>query len=120
MALVSAASFNMGDPWSEGDPDEQPVHAVYLGPYSIDTYEVANQHCAAALNFAYAQGGLITIISGMVYQAGSGTSFPYCDTTIASPYSGITWSGGTFGVVAGREDHPMVQVSWYGSVAYAN
>ena len=120
MLLVSGGSFEMGDPWSEGGSDELPVHTVYLSPYYIDKYEVTNDHYAAALNWAYAQGGLITVTGGVVYQAGSGTSYPYCNTYSASSYSRIHWDGGTFTVTAGKEDHPVLELSWYGAVAYCN
>jgi formylglycine-generating enzyme required for sulfatase activity len=122
MVLIPAGEFQMGDTFTEGYADERPVHAVYVSPFYMDRYEVTNAQYAAGLNWAWAQGGLITVSSGVVYQYGSGTSFPYCDTDEASPYhfSRITWDGSTFGVVAGKEDHPMVMVSWYGSVAYCN
>ncbi|MFH0981740.1 MAG: SUMF1/EgtB/PvdO family nonheme iron enzyme [Planctomycetota bacterium] len=120
MVLVPAGEFQMGDTFSEGNPREFPVHAVYVDAFYMDTYEVTNQQYAAGLNWAWAQGGLIEVSSGVVYQAGSGTSYPYCDTINSSSYSPITWNGSTFGVVSGKENHPMVQVSWYGAVAYAN
>ncbi len=124
---VPSGSFQMGDPWNEGWSDEWPVHTVYLSPYYIDTYEVTNQQYAAGLNWAKDQGNLITVESGVVYKCNSGTSYPYCSTTSAptgdphyGEYSRITWNGNTFGVVTGKEYHPMVLVSWYGSVAYCN
>lgn len=120
MVYVPAGEFEMGDPWSEGDDDERPVHTVYLSPYYIDAYEVTNQQYADALNWAYAQGGLITVINNAVYQYGSGTSYPYCDTTESSTYSRITWDGSIFGAVSGKEDHAMVRVNWYGAVAFCN
>jgi formylglycine-generating enzyme required for sulfatase activity len=120
MVFVAGGSFEMGDPWSEGDADERPVHTVQLSSYYIDTYEVTNQQYADGLNWAWAQGGLITVTSGVVYKYGSGTSYPYCNTTTSSSYSRITWNGSTFGVVAGKESHPMVMVSWYGAAAYCN
>ena len=120
MVLVPAGEFEMGDPWSEGGSNERPVHTVYLSPYHIDTCEVTNQQYCDALNWAYAQGGLITVTSGVVYKYNSGTSYPYCDTYSHDADSRIHWDGSTFTVTAGKEDHPMLEVSWYGSVAFSN
>ncbi|MBU0718018.1 MAG: formylglycine-generating enzyme family protein [Planctomycetes bacterium] len=119
MVLIPGGSFQMGDSFDEGASDELPVHTVYVDAFYIDVYEVTNAQYAAALNWAYAQGGLITVTSGVVYKYNSGTTYPYCDATTSSSYSRITWNGSTFGVTAGKEDHP-IWVSWYGSVAYAN
>jgi len=120
MVSVPGGEFAMGDSFDEGYDDELPVHTVYLSPYYIDKYEVTNQQYCDALNWMYTQGGLITITDGVVYKYGSGTSYPYCSTTTSSSYSRITWNGGTFGVTSGKENHPMVMVSWYGSVAFCN
>ncbi len=120
MVLIPAGEFLMGNSFTgEGDPDELPRHAVYVDAFCMDTYEVTNQQYCDALNWASAQGNLIQVTSGVVYKYG-GTSYPYCDTTTSSSYSRITWNGTTFGVVAGKANHPMVRVSWYGSVAYCN
>jgi len=120
MVLVPAGTFQMGDSWSEGSSIERPVHPVDLSPYSIDKYEVTNAQYAAALNWALAQGNQITVTGGVVYKYNSGTSYLYCDTTTSSSHSRITWNGSTFGVASGKEDHPMVMVSWYGAAAYSN
>ena len=118
MVLIPAGEFEMGDPWSEGYSSERPVHTVYLSPYYIDMYEVTNEQYADALNWAYAQGGLITVTDGVVYKT-SDTEL-YCDTYSAHYESRIHWDGATFTVTAGKEDHPMVRVSWYGAVAFCN
>ena len=119
MVFIPGGSFEMGDSFDEGDSDELPVHTVYLSPYYIDTCEVTNQHYCAGLNWAYAQGGLIHVSGGVVYKYG-GTSYPYCDTYSYDDDSRIHWDGSTFTVTPDKEDHPMLEVSWYGSVAYCN
>ncbi len=42
MVLIPAGEFEMGDPFNEGDPDERPVHTVYLDAFHMDVYEVTN------------------------------------------------------------------------------
>jgi formylglycine-generating enzyme required for sulfatase activity len=44
----------------------------------------------------------------------------YCDTTTSSIYSRIVWDGSTFTVVPGKEDHPMLQLTWMGAAACCN
>ena len=82
MVFVPGGSFDMGDPFGEGTSDELPVHAVYLSPFFIDKYEVTNEQYAAALNWAYAQGGQITVTDGVVYKFDSGNP-PRIATPIA-------------------------------------
>lgn len=118
MARIPTGEFLMGDAFSEGSAHELPRHAVHLSAFFIDQTQVTNQQYADALNWAWNQGDLITVITGTVYN--SGANYLYCETNENSPYSQITWNGSTFGVPAGKEDYPMVMVSWYGSVAYAN
>ncbi len=119
MVLIPAGSFDMGDMFNEGLASEQPVHSVYISAFYMDIYEVTNQQYADALNWAWSQGNLINISSGAVFRFG-GTSILYCDTTTNNLGSWITWNDTTFGVVAGKANHPMVRVSWYGSAAYSN
>jgi formylglycine-generating enzyme required for sulfatase activity len=127
MVLIPAGEFMMGDTFNEGGADERPVHAVNVGAFYMHTVEVTNGRYVAALNWALAQGNLITVTSGVVYKYNSETAYPYCSTTAASSgfphygnYSRITWNGSSFGVVLGKQDYPMAVVSWYGAVAYAN
>ena len=47
MALVPAGEFMMGS--SAGDPDEQPVHRVYVDAFLMDKYEVTVEQYAAFL-----------------------------------------------------------------------
>jgi formylglycine-generating enzyme required for sulfatase activity len=119
MALIPTGEFQMGDTFTEGGTQERPTHAVSVDNFFMDMYEVTNQQYCDALNWAWQQGNLIQVTGNVVHKYG-GPSYVYCDTTAYSSYSRITWNGSTFGVVAGKGNHPMVHVSWYGAAAYAN
>jgi len=123
LVLIPGGTFQMGDSFNEGWSDELPVHTVTLDSFYIGKFEVTNQQYCAFLKWAD-DNGWITVTSGVVYKAGSGTSYPYCDTSTSSSYSQIAYSGGVFSVrtKGGRNmpNDPMVRVSWYGSVAYCN
>lgn len=114
MVPIPAGQFLMGDHHDDMS-DALPVHAVYLDSFFMDVHEVTNLEYVDGLNWALDQG-LIVVFLGEV----RGNARGYCDTTISSSYSRITWNGSTFGVTPGKEDHPMVKVSWYGAAAFAN
>ncbi|MCK4795456.1 MAG: SUMF1/EgtB/PvdO family nonheme iron enzyme [Desulfobacteraceae bacterium] len=118
MVLIPGGEFEMGDHYGVplGD-DERPVHRVRVDSFCMGKHEITNQQYCNYLNSAYSQG-LVQVISGAVYPTGGGSA--YCDTTTSSSYSGITWNGSSFSAVSAKEDHPMVEISWYGSTAYCN
>jgi formylglycine-generating enzyme required for sulfatase activity len=120
MVAIPAGSFEMGRHVGSGNADELPVHTVRLDAFHMDVYEVTNEKYAAYLNAAHQQGRVMVWgPSGVVYPVG-GAGEALCDTTTGSSSSRITWNGSVFGVTPGKEDHPMVRVSWYGACAYAN
>jgi formylglycine-generating enzyme required for sulfatase activity len=125
MVHVPAGTFQMGNSKdaTEGWSNELPVHTVTLDSFAMGKYEITNGQYKDFLNSALAQGS-ITVTSGVVYKADSGTSYPYCDSSTSSSYSQIAFSDNTFSVqMKGGKDmgnHPMVLVSWYGAVAYCN
>jgi formylglycine-generating enzyme required for sulfatase activity len=119
MAAIPAGTYEMGRHTGTGYADELPVHAVVLDAFYMDVYEVTNADYASYLNTAYAQGR-IRVSAGVVYQVG-GAGKALCDTTVyCCSRSRITWNGSRFGVTPGKEEHPMIEVSWYGACAYAN
>ena len=120
MVYIAGGTFQMGDPFSEGDLDERPVHTVTLDSFYMGKYEVTYAQYCQYLNSAL--GSSIYVFGGVVY--GSGNNQPYCDTSTSISYNQIAYSGGVFSVrtKGGRNmsNDPMVWVSWYGSVAYCN
>jgi formylglycine-generating enzyme required for sulfatase activity len=123
MVFIQGRTFAMGDWFSEGGSDERPVHPVTVDSFWMGRYEITNGQYCDYLNFVISQG-LITVTSGVVYQVGSGTSYPYCDTSTSSSFSQIAYSGGVFTVrtKSGRDmsNDPVVMVTWYGAAGYCN
>jgi len=122
MVFIPGGTFAMGDNL-DGSSSALPVHTVTVDSFYMGRYEVTNQQYCDYLNSAKSQG-LITVTTGVVYKAASGTSYPYCDTSTSNSSTQITYSAGVFSVrtKSGRDmsDDPMVMVSWYGAAAYCN
>jgi len=123
MTYIPGGTFEMGDSFAEGASDELPIHTVKLDSFYMGKYEITNREYCDYLNSVLSQG-FITVRSGVVYKAGSGTNYPYCDPSISSSESQISYWAGVFSVrtKSGRDmsNDPMVEVSWYGAVAYCN
>jgi formylglycine-generating enzyme len=123
MIIIPAGTFQMGDSIGDGYSNDRPVHLVTLDSFAMGKYEVTNAQYCAFLSSARAQG-LITNSSGKIYKAGSGNRIPYCDTSTSNSSSQIDFSNNSFSVrTKGGKDmtnHPMIQISWYGAVAYCN
>ena len=101
VALIPAGEFRMGS--NHGGADEKPVHSVYVDAFYIDRYEVTNVQYAKFLN----EFGKNT--------DGAGHKL----LKISSPYCQIWKAGEVYRPRSGYEEHPVVEVSWYGANAYA-
>ncbi len=123
LSYLPGGVFEMGDGLGDGWADERPVHSVTVDPVRMGRCEVTNGQYCEFLNSALGQG-LIAVSGGVVYQAGRGQEYPYCDTSAAGRHSQIDFAAGLFSVRSkggrGMADDPMVAVSWYGSAAYCN
>lgn len=97
MVLIPAGEFQMGN--NNGDTDEKPVHTVYVDAFYIDKYEVTNAQYKAFVD-ANPEWGKDQI-----------------PPTYHDGYYLIHWIGNDY--PAGKENHPVVYVSWYAAMAYA-
>jgi len=98
---VPEGSFWIGSPGGEGQDDEHPQHEVYLDAFWIDRTEVTNAMYAAFLN-------------EMGNQREGGVT--WLDATAEDVL--LERVGGEWRPLAGYEDHPVVEVSWYGAAVY--
>ena len=100
MVLIPAGEFRMGN--NSGYSDERPAHWVYVDAFYMDEHEVTNAEYAAFLN---AQGKHAD--AGHVW------------LDIGDGDERIEFVAGVYRARAGYENHPVVEVSWYGAMAYA-
>jgi formylglycine-generating enzyme required for sulfatase activity len=109
MVAIPGGTFEMGDHAGVGYIDEQPVHSVTLDAFFMDKYEVSNTRFADFLN-----NSPTTVIGSDVYQVGGAVE------RICYLVDGLNHVGGTFGIDAGKDNHPVVNVTWYGAALYCN
>ena len=103
MVLIPAGEFQMGSKGAEAGSDEQPVHTVYLDAFYMDKYEVTNAEYAVFLN---AKGKHVE---------GEIRWFDLNDSDAR-----IEYVDDRYQAQAGYERHPVIEVSWYGAMAYAS
>jgi len=117
MVKVKGGVFPMGAPKGVGWSGERPQHQVKVDPFQIDRYEVTNRQYAEFLNQALNQQQ-ITVTKGVVRSAAHPDQI-WLRTYQAAPMSHITYRQNRFKVLEGKEDFPVIFVSWYGAKAYA-
>ena len=93
----------MGSEDIYANKNEQPEHEVYLDDYYISKYEITNAQYCAFLN-AYGKNS---------YQG-------HDCIDLSSSYCMIYKRDGQYYVRRTYEDHPVVEVSWYGAKAFCD
>ncbi len=99
---VDGGTFQMGS--NDGRSDEQPVHTVTLTGFEISKYEITNAQYCKFLND----------IGVNLLGSFGGTIYIY----ILRSSCQIEYSGGQFVVKSGKDNNPVIQVSWYGAKAF--
>ena len=117
--LIPAGTFTMGSPEDEYfHQSSETQHTVTLTtPFYVSATEVTNQQNAALAQWAYDQG-YCTATSWGLQDALDGSTVELLDLDDGD--CEISFSGGVFTVDPGKEDHPVLEVTWYGSVAYCD
>ena len=100
MVTIYAGEFQMGSNDRDADHDEQPVHTVYLDTFSMDVHEVTNAQYKLFLD-ANPEWQKDRIPSA--YHDGNYLKY---------------WEGNDY--PQGQDNHPVVYVSWYAAMAYAD
>jgi len=100
----------------------------------MSKYETTNAQFAQYLNAAKASGDIVidgnsvkgaigsnsgTDFAGQNYYNLAGSGYSYNGATNGGA-ARINWTGSTFTVDAGFENHPVTYVSWYGATAFAS
>ncbi|MHB0946250.1 MAG: SUMF1/EgtB/PvdO family nonheme iron enzyme, partial [Sedimentisphaerales bacterium] len=118
---------SINDPGVDDTGDGIPDHEGFNGQMS--KYETTNAQYCQYLN-AVKAANQITVYNNVVYAISDTTySQPYYNIvgagyTIGGATNGgaarINWTGSSFTVDSGFENHPVTYVSWYGSTAFAS
>ena len=109
-ALIPAGTFTMGSPSTEPQRGADEVqHQVTLSSYRMSKYETSNAQFAAFLN-AKSIGGNGLFALGV---------FPTQILIYANSSWGLIWTGSQWQTVAGKENFPAVNATWYGANEFA-
>ncbi|MCG9128268.1 formylglycine-generating enzyme family protein [Candidatus Poribacteria bacterium] len=99
MVLIPAGEFRMGSDDPKDRKDARPVHTVYVDAFYMDQTEVTNKQYKAFL------------LENPQWQK------ERVNTEFVNANYLKHWNGNNY--PSGRDNHPVVYVSWYAAIAYA-
>lgn len=110
---IPSGTFTMGSPTTEVNHGSDEVeHQVTLSAFRMSKYEITNAQYAAFLNTKNIGG------TGL-YAAGAYPTKTLIYASSGSYYWGLEYTGSQWVPVAGYENHPVINVTWYGATVFA-
>lgn len=114
MIAIPAGDFEMGSTFFDGS---KPVHNVTLTHnFEIGKYEVTNKEFCDIMNYAISQG-FVTVNSSTI-KNNTGDIQELLDLDDAD--CEISYDGTSLIVNTGKDNRPVIEVTWYGAAFYAN
>ena len=119
VSTIAAGTLTLGREQSaegDGDSDEVPTRQVTINQFEISKFEVTNEQYAEFLRAAWTAGEI-----QMINASAFALSGPFAGKLL---YNGqtdpirITKIGDTFTISENYVKHPVVNVSWYGAIAF--
>lgn len=126
LAEVSEGIVLLGDVFNEGASDEKPVQKATISRFWIGVYDVTNALYSTWLTKAVKEGKLIYLSDfdkkGQIIDL---EGHLICKTLDSDPNSQITATkdslhGTVFHPIPGKDNLPVINVTWYGAQAYCS
>ncbi len=121
MVKVPAGAFEMGNAVF---PTAQPVRKITLtDDFHIGKFEVTNKQYADILNYALSKGYLdksALDVKAKKREARGVSRSPQKYQDVFDEHSQISFVDGSFRAVVGKENFPVVEVTWYGAAFFCN
>ncbi|MBA2369066.1 MAG: SUMF1/EgtB/PvdO family nonheme iron enzyme [Candidatus Protochlamydia sp.] len=115
--IIPAGPAIIGDPFSDEKQNERPAKEIDIPAFAIAIFEVTNAEFAEWLteSFQSAKAKWDRDRPGcLIDQEGH----LLCKTLKANPLSQIQAGGSIFTSIPGKENYPVIEVTWYGANAY--
>ena len=108
MIYVKGGTFLMGSPASdpESSSSERPQHDVTLSDFYLSETEITNEQYCQFLN----ENG--------INSNGQGNVLGYNRVLVYAHVSGVQYSDRQWRPANGRDNHPIVNVTWHGAIAF--
>ena len=113
MVIIPAGAFTMGSPTTEiSRSDDETQHQVTLSAFRMNKYEISNAQYAGFLNAK-------NIGSNGLYAAGQYPSEVLIYASSGSLDWGLHYTDAKWIPVAGYENFPVINVTWFGASEFA-